>query len=58
MLIRAILVRVEVELVSDRIAILNKGRLMAFGPVKELLGGKEEAETLENYFLNIIEGGA
>ncbi len=48
----------EVELVSDRIAILNKGRLMAFGPVKELLGGKEEAETLENYFLNIIEGGA
>ena len=45
----------EVELVSDRIGILNKGRLMAIGPVKDLLGGKGEGQSLENYFLNMIE---
>ncbi|MBU0570566.1 ABC transporter ATP-binding protein [Patescibacteria group bacterium] len=44
----------EVELVSDRIAILNKGRLLAVGSAKDLLGGKAEGQSLESYFLNMI----
>jgi ABC-2 type transport system ATP-binding protein len=44
----------EVELISDRIAILHKGNLLGTGPVKELLGGKEEGQTLESYFLKMI----
>ncbi|NQT32578.1 MAG: ABC transporter ATP-binding protein [Candidatus Omnitrophica bacterium] len=45
----------EVELVSDRIGILNRGELLAVGPVEDLLGEKEEGQTLESYFLNMIE---
>jgi ABC-2 type transport system ATP-binding protein len=48
----------EVELVSDRIGILNKGNLMATGPVKELLGAKGEGQSLESYFLKMIEENA
>ncbi len=44
----------EVELISDRIGVLSEGELLATGPAKELLGGKEEGESLESYFLNII----
>jgi len=45
----------EVELVSDRIGILHKGCLLAVGPAKDLLGGKEEGQSLESYFLKMIE---
>jgi len=45
----------EVELVSDRIGILHKGNLMAMGSAEELLGGKSEGQSLENYFLKMIE---
>ena len=44
----------EVELISDRIGILNKGHFLACGPAEELIGSKEEAESLENYFLKMI----
>ena len=44
----------EVELVSDRIAILNKGKVLAVGSARELLGGKAEGLSLENYFLDLI----
>ena len=44
----------EVELVSDRIGILNKGALLAAGPVDELMGEKGEGQSLENYFLKMI----
>ncbi|MDP8299581.1 MAG: ABC transporter ATP-binding protein [Candidatus Tantalella remota] len=45
----------EVELISDRIGLLNRGRLLAVGTSKELLGGKVDSQSLENYFLNMIE---
>jgi ABC-2 type transport system ATP-binding protein len=44
----------EVELITDRIGILNKGHLISAGPVKDLLGGKEAGQSLESYFLEII----
>jgi len=44
----------EVELVSDRIGILHKGHLLAVGPAKDLLGQKEEGQSLESYFLKMI----
>jgi len=44
----------EVELISDRIGVLHKGRLLAVGPAKELLGGKEAGQSLESYFLKMI----
>ncbi|MBD3427275.1 MAG: ATP-binding cassette domain-containing protein [Candidatus Omnitrophica bacterium] len=44
----------EVELISDRIAVLNKGRILATGPVAELIGAKGQAQSLENYFLEMI----
>ncbi|MBL7073388.1 MAG: ABC transporter ATP-binding protein [Candidatus Omnitrophica bacterium] len=45
----------EVELISDKIGILNKGRLLATGPTKSFMGKKEEGLSLENYFLNLIK---
>lgn len=44
----------EVETVSDRIGILNKGRMVIVGALKDVLGGKGETESLERYFLKII----
>ena len=44
----------EVELVSDRIAVINKGRILAEGPVGDLVGDKGEGQSLENYFLEMI----
>ncbi len=44
----------EVELICDRIGILHKGQLKAVGTVKDLLGEKGAADSLENYFLKII----
>ena len=48
----------EVELISDRIGVLNRGRLLAVGSSKDLLGGKADSQSLENYFLNMIEAKA
>jgi len=45
----------EVELISDKIGVLNKGRLLATGPIKNFMGNKEDGLSLENYFLNLIE---
>ena len=45
----------EVELLCDRIGILNKGRLSVIGPIKNFIGKKEEGQSLENYFVNLIE---
>ncbi|MDP8257830.1 MAG: ABC transporter ATP-binding protein [Candidatus Aadella gelida] len=44
----------EVELISDRIGVLYKGELLDSGSAKDLLGGKEEGQSLESYFLKII----
>jgi len=44
----------EVELISNKIGIINKGQMLAVGTVKDLLGEKKEEESLENYFLKII----
>jgi len=44
----------EVETISDRIGILNRGEIAACGPVHELLGEKSEGQSLENYFLKMI----
>ncbi len=45
----------EVELICDRIAILNKGELLVEGSVDSLLGQKGERESLENYFLHLLK---
>jgi len=45
----------EVELVSDRVAILDKGHVLASGELSGFLSRKGEKQTLENYFLQIIE---
>ena len=47
----------EVELISDSIAILDKGHIIACGPLSGFLSAKAEKQTLENYFLQIIEEG-
>ena len=46
----------EVEMVCDRVGILNKGKLLKSGKMSELLEEKEEHQTLEKYFLSIIRG--
>jgi ABC-2 type transport system ATP-binding protein len=48
----------EVELVSDRVGILHKGRLISSGPTKDFLSKKGEKQSLENYFLQVIGGKA
>ena len=40
----------EVEDLCDKIAILDKGNLMAVGSTKELIG----ASSLEDYFYNLV----
>jgi ABC-2 type transport system ATP-binding protein len=45
----------EVELISDRIGILHKGNVLGSGPVRDLMGDKEESQSLENYFLKMIK---
>jgi ABC-2 type transport system ATP-binding protein len=45
----------EVELVVDRVGILDKGHLISSGPVDDFLKGKGEKQTLESYFLQVIE---
>ncbi len=45
----------EVELISDRVVILHKGRVLEEGPLSGFLSNKGEEQTLESYFLQIIE---
>ncbi|MCK4852510.1 MAG: ABC transporter ATP-binding protein, partial [Candidatus Omnitrophica bacterium] len=45
----------EVELISDSIAILDKGRVLASGALSGFLNGKTDRQSLESYFLQIIE---
>lgn len=45
----------EVEMVSDSIGVLDRGRLVASAPLKEVMMDKGENETLESYFLKVIE---
>jgi len=45
----------EVELISDRVAILHKGRVLDEGPLSGFLSNKGGEQTLESYFLQIIE---
>jgi ABC-2 type transport system ATP-binding protein len=45
----------EVELISDRVVILHKGRVLEEGPLSSFLSNKGEKQTLESYFLEIIE---
>ena len=47
----------EVELISDRIAILKKGKMERLGKLKELLEERGEYQSLEQYFLSIIGEG-
>ncbi|MFA6636297.1 MAG: ABC transporter ATP-binding protein [Candidatus Omnitrophota bacterium] len=44
----------EVELVADKIGVIDQGSIVAEGPVTDLLGGKSSGQTLENYFLQLI----
>ena len=44
----------EVELACDRLAVLSKGRLIAEGPVNELV---PPGESLERYFINAVTRG-
>ena len=46
----------EVELISDRVVILNEGRVLVEGPLSDFLSDRGEKQTLESYFLQIIEG--
>lgn len=43
----------EIEKISDRVGIINKGRLTAVGPIKELIGD----QTLDEVFLRIVKNG-
>ena len=45
----------EVEMICDRVGILNKGKLLKSGKLIELLEEKEKYQTLEKYFLDIIK---
>jgi len=44
----------EVELVCDRVGILNKGNLITSGHTDEFLSEKGEKQSLESYFLQTI----
>ncbi len=43
------------EKFCDRIAIINKGKLVAMGTMEELKSHAEKKETLENIFLELTE---
>jgi ABC-2 type transport system ATP-binding protein len=44
----------EVELVADKIGVIDRGIIAAAGPVKDLMGSKGAEQTLENYFLQLL----
>jgi ABC-2 type transport system ATP-binding protein len=46
----------EAELICDRIAILNNGKVLASGELADFLGKKGEKDSLERYFLRTIGG--
>ena len=46
----------EVELVSDRIAILKDGKIKRLGNLEKLLEERGVHQSLEQYFLDIIGG--
>lgn len=43
------------EKLCDRIAIINKGKIIAMGPIEELRNHAMERESLENIFLELTE---
>lgn len=43
------------EKLCDRIAIINKGKIVALGTMEELRSHAEERESLENIFLELTE---
>ncbi len=43
----------EVEQICDRVAILHRGRILAQGPVRSLLGSRPD---LEAFFVDVVEG--
>ena len=44
----------EVELVADKIGVIDHGLIAATGPVKDLMESKGADQTLESYFLQLI----
>lgn len=45
----------EAEILSDRIGIMNKGKLIELGTSKELIK-KTNAKNFEDAFIKIVEG--
>ncbi len=43
------------EKLCDRIAIINKGKIIALGTMEELRNHAEERKSLENIFLELTE---
>lgn len=43
----------EIEMVADRILLMNKGRLLSEGPISEVVG---QSDNLEQAFLRLLEG--
>ncbi len=46
----------EVELICDRVALLNEGQLISCGTTEELMQNKGVEQSLERYFLDMIGG--
>ena len=44
------------EQVADRIAIIQRGKLLALGTLEQLLQQRGEGERLEELFLGLTEG--
>lgn len=47
----------EAELLCDRVGLLHRGRLLAEGPPRELRRQANDAASLEEAFLRLVEGG-
>lgn len=45
----------EVELVADSIGVIDRGEIASAGPVKDVMRSKGHDQTLESYFLQLIE---
>lgn len=46
----------EVELISDRVALLSEGKLISCGTTEELMQNKGVEQSLERYFIDMIGG--
>jgi ABC-2 type transport system ATP-binding protein len=46
----------EAELICDSIGILDKGKIVVSGPIEDIIGAREQGETLESHFLKMIGG--